>query len=60
MKLPEQDGYYKYYDGFTKNKLVIRFYKQWIVFPGTSCRETIEQAERNGSYFIEPIEPIKL
>lgn len=58
MKLPEQDGFYKYYDGCENKKTIVLFQDMEIYLFGNDYGLEIEEEDDEGSYFIEPIEPI--
>lgn len=59
MKLPERNGFYKYYEGFTKTKTIVKFSngKIYMFHDDQSYNPDLE--DEDGSYFLEPVEPIK-
>ena len=60
MKLPEQDGYYKYYDASIGEKIIVDFeiINKCYYVCGNEIPFYIDN-ESEGSFFLEPIEPIK-
>lgn len=60
MKLPEQDGYYRFYDADCNKKVVVQKKREDIFYTyGDGRPYDIEKELSYGSYFLEPIEPIK-
>ena len=58
MKIPTKDGYYRYYDGETSEKMIVLFYHDLIFKCGSEEYTTLDYAETIGSRFIRPIKPI--
>ena len=59
MKIPEQEGFYKYYDGTTNEKIIVKFVNGLIFIFEEESGFSPEDEDEEGSYFLEPIEPIK-
>lgn len=59
MKLPEQDGYYRFYDGINGKNIIVEFIINKIWKIRMIDPLDIKLNDEYGSYFLEPIEPIK-
>lgn len=59
MKLPKQNGYYRFYDAYNDAEIIVVFKDGIILMFGDSRRFDPHILSGHGSYFLEPIEPIK-
>ncbi|MFW9899942.1 MAG: hypothetical protein ACFFDY_01485 [Candidatus Thorarchaeota archaeon] len=59
MKIPEQDGYYRFYDVDCDKNTVVKKEGELIFYVYGDHGYSIKEEMDYGSYFLEPIEPIK-
>lgn len=59
MKIPKENGFYRYYDRYSNRYIVVEYIDDRLFF---TCNDNFYSPVfevLNGSYFLKPIEPIK-